>query len=167
MINLIDGDFSAFAFLKVSKRIDSGQMKIVNYANVAICIVKYSFNYLLILINWNLSSQLMYTIECLFYTIFGVLMLEKRGLCVDKTNVMFKSAQFYWHVIATFWHITGINPLFKWSQDKQLHQIERYFYFQFLKANIQSALHVRAFILFLSFPSFSGGEKKQTKGLTQ
>ena len=136
MINLIDGDFSAFAFLKVSKRIDSGQMKIVNYANVAICIVKYSFNYLLILINWNLSSQLMYTIECLFYTIFGVLMLEKRGLCVDKTNVMFKSARFYSHVIATFWQITGINPLFKWIQDKQVHQIERDFCFQFLKANI-------------------------------
>ena len=109
----------------------------------------------------------MYTVECVFYASFGVLMSEKRALCVDKTNVMFKSARFYSHVIATFWHITGINSLFKWSQDKQVHQIERDFYFRFLKANIWSALHVRAFILFLSFSSFSGGEKKQTKGLTQ
>ena len=108
---------------------DSGQMKIVNYANMAICIVKYSFNYLLILINWNFSSQLMYTIECLFYTIFGVLMLEKRGLCVDKTKVMFKSARFFSHVIATFWQITGINPLFKWSQDKQVHYTREIFIF--------------------------------------
>ena len=44
----------------------------------------------------------MYTVECVFYASFGVLMLEKRELCVDKTNVMFKSARFYSHVIATF-----------------------------------------------------------------
>ena len=54
----------------------------------------------------------------------------------DCVNVMFKSARFYSHVIATFWQITGINPLFKWIQDKQVHQIERDFYFQFLKANV-------------------------------
>ena len=45
----------------------------------------------------------MYTVECVFYARFGVLLMsEKRALCVDKTNVMFKSARFYSHVIATF-----------------------------------------------------------------
>ena len=39
-----------------ASRLRSDEKKIVNYANMAICIVKYSFNYLLILINWNFSS---------------------------------------------------------------------------------------------------------------
>ena len=138
-------------------------MKIVNHANVAICIVKYSFNYLLILINWNLSSQLMYTIECLFYTIFGVLMLEKRGLCVDKTNVMFKSARFYSHVIATFWHITGINPLSNEVRINKYTRLREIFVFSFWRLTYsQPCIWELSFCSF-HFLVFLAGKKNKQK----